>query len=650
MAGPDGGITEITLGVEGNPRTSHPLIIGGHGHPATSAAWSIPTQHGSDGQEVNLDQYLPLYRAAFSGNWEEASKFLDNDPSAAKARISYLSMTALHVAASEGHSEFVEKLVKRAPSNVLDMQDEMGFTPLHYAAISGNPRSAKALLMENPKLAQCVDAKGRTPLLLAATFASENKELVWYFLLVTTDEAPGHPFTGAWAANLVNVLIASSFHEISLYLLHLYPELAIAIDQEDCSALYVLARNPSYFLSGSRLSFWESCIYSFLPVEVDSRPPHSVRADVARYHGSIQNLPAIPTPEQYGVLHGLRRILFGAIKRIAPDHFTQLHDAKLSHHCAFELVERICLQLSQRHTSWCFKYLLNSEILCVATVNGIVEIIRTLLEFFPDLIWVCKRSNNQYLLLPSAIELRHEHLFRTVYDKIARSKLMATTLIESGGTILHLAAKLAPLPPLSSISGAALQMQRELQWFKMVEKLVHPYYKESRNKNEETARELFTKKHKALAESGEKWLKDTSNSCMLVATLIATVVFAAAFTRRSQSIFLVFVVSDSIALFSSLTSVLMFLSILTARYVEEEFLESLPKRLIIGLATLFFAIAATMVAFGATLLIVLGKKFNWVSILITFLASFPVTLFALQQLPLFIQMVRSTFGRSMFRP
>ncbi|KAM1587404.1 hypothetical protein ACFX1X_026901 [Malus domestica] len=651
----------ITLDVEGNPPTSPYLKTGGN--PATSATWSIPTQHDSDGQEVNLDQYLPLYRAAFSGNWEEASKFLDSDPDAAKARISDLSMTALHVAASEGRSEFVEKLVKRVPSDVLEMQDKMGFTPLHYAAIGGSPRSAKALLMENPKLAQCVDAKGRTPLLLAATFASENKELVWYFLLVTTDEAPGRPFTGDWAANLVNVLIASGFLEISLYLLHLYPELAIAIDQDDCTPLYVLASNQSYFLSGSRLGFWESCIYSFLPVEVHSRPPHSVRADVARYHGSIQNLPAMPTPEQYGVLHGLRRTLFEAIKRIAPDQFTRLHDAKLSHHYAFELVKRICFQLSQTHISWRFNRLLKSDILYIATVNGIVEIIRTLLESFPHLIWVCKNSTDQYLLLPSAIELRHEHLFRAVYDKTARSKLMATALPESRDTILHLAAKLAPLPQLSSISGAALQMQRELQWFKMVEKIVHPYYKESRNKNKETARELFTKEHKALAESGEKWLKDTSNSCMLVATLIATVVFAAAFTvpggndnegapnflEKKSVIFMVFVVSDAVALFSSLTSLLMFLSILTARYAEEDFLYSLPRRLIIGLATLFFAIAATMVAFGATLSIVLSNKFNWVSTPITLLACFPVTLFALQQLPLFIQMVRSTFGRSMFR-
>ncbi|PQQ04663.1 ankyrin repeat-containing protein [Prunus yedoensis var. nudiflora] len=265
-------------------------------------------------------------------------------------------------------------------------------------------------------------------------------------------------------------------------------------------------------------------------------------------------------------------------------------------------------------------------------------------------------SKDRYLLLPFAIEFWHENLFRIVCGKTARRKLIASTLLESesGGTILHLTAKLAPLPQLSSVSCPALQMQRELQWFKVVEKLVHPYYKDNLNEKGETARELFTKEHKELAERGEKWLKDTSNSCMLVATLIATVVFAAAFTApggndndgapnllwKNSSTFMVFVVSDAIALFASLTSLLMFLSILTALYSEEDFLQSL----------LFLAIASMMVAFGATIELLLNNRFNWVSITITSLATCLVTLFAMLQLPLFIQMVRSTFGQSIFRP
>ncbi|KAF5186903.1 Ankyrin repeat family protein [Thalictrum thalictroides] len=45
-----------------------------------------------------------------------------------------------------------------------------------------------------------------------------------------------------------------------------------------------------------------------------------------------------------------------------------------------------------------------------------------------------------------------------------------------------------------------------------------------------TPRELFAEEHAALVEKGEKWMKETAAGCMVVAALIATVVFAAAFT------------------------------------------------------------------------------------------------------------------------
>ena len=83
---------------------------------------------------------------------------------------------------------------------------------------------------------------------------------------------------------------------------------------------------------------------------------------------------------------------------------------------------------------------------------------------------------------------------------------------------------------------------------------------------------------------------------MLVATLIAIVIFAAAYTVlggvdngtgapifiRDQWFF-IFVISDAAALFSSLASIIMFLSILTSCYAENDFLISLPTRLMFGL-------------------------------------------------------------------
>lgn len=191
-----------------------------------------------------------------------------------------------------------------------------------------------------------------------------------------------------------------------------------------------------------------------------------------------------------------------------------------------------------------------------------------------------------------------------------------------------------------------------------MEHLDHPLHKEVKNQDGKTAWQLFRSEHKGLLEQGERWMKDTSNSCMLVATLIATVVFTAALTvpggnNQDKGIpiflqdkaFIVFAVSDALALFSSITSLFMFLSILTSCYAEEDFLKPLPNKLILGLASLFFSIATTMIAFSAALTLVLRERLKWVSIPIALLASFPIALFAVLQFPLLVQMIRSTYGR-----
>lgn len=194
-----------------------------------------------------------------------------------------------------------------------------------------------------------------------------------------------------------------------------------------------------------------------------------------------------------------------------------------------------------------------------------------------------------------------------------------------------------------------------------MEKIVQPLYREIRNSEGKTPQTLFMEEHKVLVREGGKWMKDTAASCMLVATLIATVMFAAFFTvpggdngntgipiflkRRS---FTVFAVSDALSFVSSAASILMFLSILTSRYAEEDFLHSLPNRLTIGLGTLFISVATMMIAFCATLFLVLGHGLHQAKIPIALVACIPVSLFALLQFPLFADMVSCTYGSRMF--
>ena len=180
------------------------------------------------------------------------------------------------------------------------------------------------------------------------------------------------------------------------------------------------------------------------------------------------------------------------------------------------------------------------------------------------------------------------------------------------------------------------------------------------NKERLTPQELVTKNHKDMRKDEEQWMKDTSISCTMVGALIVTIMFAAVFTVPkgndqnngfpiflNKKLFMAFIVSNALSLFSSSTSVLMFLEILTSRYVEEDFLQSLPRKMIIGLSNLFFSIAAIMTAFSYALFLMLHEQ-SWIFKPVICLASIPIILFVLMQFPFLIAMAISTYRPNIF--
>jgi magnesium-transporting ATPase (P-type) len=129
---------------------------------------------------------------------------------------------------------------------------------------------------------------------------------------------------------------------------------------------------------------------------------------------------------------------------------------------------------------------------------------------------------------------------------------------------------------------------------------------------------------------------------MVVTTLIATVVFAAAFTlpdgnkeETGAPIFLkdgrftIFVTSYVVAMFFSTASILMFLSILTSRYGEDGFLFTLPAKLIVGLITLFASIVCMVLTFSATFFLVYDEENEGtLQKIVDGLTLLPITLYA----------------------
>lgn len=196
-----------------------------------------------------------------------------------------------------------------------------------------------------------------------------------------------------------------------------------------------------------------------------------------------------------------------------------------------------------------------------------------------------------------------------------------------------------------------------------VESIVQPKLKEDMNDNKKTPSALFTDEHKVLAREGERWMKNTAGSSMIVGTLISAVMFTTAFTipggndsqsglpillKTQRKPFLIFMISNALSMFTSSTSILMFLGILTARYAEEDFLKSLPTKLVIGLACLFFSIVTMMVSFGAAIYLTLNKQLAWVFYPIVVLSTVPVAFFTLLQFPLLVEMINRTYGSVIF--
>ncbi|KAG8391307.1 hypothetical protein BUALT_Bualt01G0174300 [Buddleja alternifolia] len=239
-----------------------------------------------------------------------------------------------------------------------------------------------------------------------------------------------------------------------------------------------------------------------------------------------------------------------------------------------------------------------------------------------------------------------------IHEVVEDELTEATVLRLSGLLWQQLNALVREIHKLNLVPGAALQMQREIQWFKEMEKFVRPSRRTWQNDDKKTPKMLFTEEHQQVKAEGEKWMKHTANSCTIATALIATIVFTAAFTVpggvatengmpifRGNFAFILFAISDAISLFTSITSLLMFLSILTSRYAEEDFLYDLPKRLCIGLVTLFISITFMMAAFSATLYLVLVKENRWLLIPVAALACLPVTSFVLLQFPLVVDVM-----------
>ncbi|KAB2615086.1 ankyrin repeat-containing protein [Pyrus ussuriensis x Pyrus communis] len=263
-----------------------------------------------------------------------------------------------------------------------------------------------------------------------------------------------------------------------------------------------------------------------------------------------------------------------------------------------------------------------SELLFDVAKIGYYEFLSVLIDSYPELL--LEYDDNNLTIFHIAVFHRHASLFNLAHETGSIKDIIETFTDDENNNILHLAEKLE------------------------VEKIVQSPFIHMKYKQGKTLRELFTSEHEDLLHKGELWMKDTANPCMLISTIIATVVFSAAFSIPGET-FLIFAISDGVVHFSFSTTIPMCLCILTSQYAENDFLKSLLLKLMIGLTSLFVSITSMMIVHN--LLFILSLWIKMVPDLIFIFAFVLVVLFAFLQYPLLSDILFSTYWSSLlFQP
>ncbi|XP_060177754.1 uncharacterized protein LOC132607684 [Lycium barbarum] len=432
------------------------------------------------------------------------------------------------------------------------MKDHYGDTPLHYAARFGNLDAAKILVARNKHLPNIV-SNGLYPIHEAADYAYISADVYIYLLGVTTVR---DPFNGSSGIRLLRRLLHSNKCDLATELVEQDPDLA-KHDPHQGSALAELATKEFSLLRGHRLSICQRLLFCLIKM-----------------------------------LGGLS---FDVLERLVPS-LKLIRDKKSEYYNAVKLVECLCKKIESLSCEE-VATIASGPLLEAAKYDN-YELVEAIVTKFPSLLYY--NDGNEKNIFHLAKENRCENVFNLVYQMSQHRHSLMILADSSRNTMLHFAGQLAPQNKLNLVPGPALQMQQELQWFKKVENLVPPLHQEFCNNDNNTPSEVFTKEHAELKIKGEEWMKGTSNSCTIAAALIATIAFAAAITVPGNndgesglpifvrnSAFIVFAISNAASLFTSSTSLLVFLSVLTSRYAEEDFLYALPGSLILGLLTLF---------------------------------------------------------------
>ncbi|XP_022631656.1 uncharacterized protein LOC106777304 isoform X2 [Vigna radiata var. radiata] len=494
---------------------------------------------------------------------------------------------ALYKFVQTGDWEGTSSYLRGEPNAIIwvppsEMQDKDGNTALALAAgYTGNINIATFFInAEGGKELLAIENKeGEIPLLMAAN--SGRKRMTRLLFLRTSSDVIDQQSLHNRVLLLERCIQAHIF-DVALKLLKSYDELPI----ESLPVLQELARIPSAYLQAS---LWQTMVDSL---------KNGTLIDVI---GAIMHI----------------FIIFLTIFRYPKIWEKILRESVFRHKNEFLQILRYYKDIISKFNSSQLRDASVYDAMLEAAKHGNVEFINAMREANHDLLWAMDDHGRD--IFSYAVIHRKHNVFQLMHTLCGNKINYRTDMF--GDNLLHLAARLGPLCDLNLRLGAALQMQREIQWFKGVKEVVHVKCREAKNGEGKTPEEIFIETHKELMKDGEKWAKETAGTFAIVGVLVITVMFAAIFTvpgglRQDNGMpilikdkwFTVFIVADVISLLCSILTVLIYIYLQKSCYAPTDFLNRIPDMIKQGLWCLSLSLVSMMIAFCAALGIVLQKS------------------------------------------
>ncbi|KAL7185570.1 hypothetical protein ACSBR2_027504 [Camellia fascicularis] len=617
----------------------------------------------ADYAEDSREIYIALMREEENKVLQLCEKFQDGPLHV----ITIHNDTVLHMATYSKQTDLVLNLLKRVSSDHIHKmthQNGVGNTILHEAATSDKLLPAAIeMLRIAPQLLNICNKFDETALYRAARFGKLDMfkfldDEVNRICRTVRDVRGGDCKAFYQKKNNDTVLHTSIVVEefaLALFIATKYEYLVGKRDRDGMTALQLLVCNRSAFKSkGGR--YFKRLIYSCVSIEEDTNISTKGNWEMPLWEAIRKE------KEKNVMVLRLAKFLitkdtsWRATKRVEDQYEPKTHEYGEETSSLREEIEKENEEQKPPRSIETTNKRIAETPLFLATKSGCVEIFKEIIQLYP---WAVEHIDHKgRTVLHVAIKYRQIEIFKIVEKMEIPMRRLVRKIDHNHNTILHMVGKKRKDHMPQEMQSAALQLRKDMLLFEHVKKICPSHLTKHINSDGHTAEELFARKNKKLCHEAKEWLKRTAEHCSLVAVLIATVAFAAAYTipggpnqktgiplLLNQPFFSVFTMTDVLSLTFALTSVIIFLSILTSPFRLKDFKQSLPQNLMLGITFLIFSVSMMMLAFAATVILMIHKREQWTKIALYTAAFLPVSIFAFSYLPLYISLMK-TFNYS----